>query len=97
MGWNRRKCRKKKHLFALLLLTHLECCDDKFDVDNYQSAVVSFTKRTSKDAIEDVQVVTLHRLHNICCYVCVITYSLTSAIQPAYYRIDHHFFRYGRP
>lgn len=65
MGWNRRKSRKKKHLFALFLLTHLERCDDKFDVDSYQSAGVSFMKQTSEDAIEDVQVVTLQRLHNV--------------------------------
>ena len=65
MGWNRRKSRKKKHLFALLLLTHLERCDEKYDVENYLDAGVSFTKQTSKDAIEDVQVVTLHRLYNV--------------------------------
>jgi hypothetical protein len=59
------KVRKKKHLFALLLLTDLERCDDKFDVDSYQSAGSSFLKQISKDAIEDVQVVTLYRLHNV--------------------------------
>lgn len=56
---------EKRSIYLHCYLTHLARCDDKFDVDNYQSAGVSFTKQTFKHAIEDVQVVTLHRLHNV--------------------------------